>query len=65
MLTIPRGEGVSLFLDGVLLGKVISPHSNQGPVKIGFDLPKDINIVRDGVVLHGFTAGEKDQEENT
>ena len=65
MLTLERGKAASLFKDGVLLGKVVCLHTNQGPIKIGLDLPKHIGIVRDDVPLHGFTAGEKDQEGNT
>lgn len=65
VLTIPRGEGVSFFRDGLLLGKVINPHDNNGPIKVCFDFSRDIQIVRDRVVLHGFTACEKDQEANT
>lgn len=65
MLTVPHGEAVSFFKDGQLLGKVINPHSNNGPISLCFDFPRDIKLARDGVVLHGFTAGEKDQEGNT
>lgn len=64
-LTIPRGERVFFELDGDLVGTMFFPDTNFGPVKVQFDFPAEVKIIREKLYKRRFTAGEKDQEANS
>lgn len=56
MLTLERlaGEAVILESEGLRI-RVLVQHLGEGKVKLGFDAPKSVKILREELVLNGAT----------